>query len=234
MEDNNLTFDKKKHLLYSKDAKRIILKHLHMNFPEDEESLWNEIQLKYIEFLETAPYIGGKKNMQAQPVYDCYSLFAYYEVVPVKPTMAELEDMNSELFLTQTEKRRFINLNNPIFIRLANTVFTLLSKNIRKHENEYEDNYIMEVLPFDKNEGIRYKFHRCPIAEFAKVHGHTDIMAPFCNPDYPLIEVMHGKLIRTTTCANGAFCDYTIVGDKSPKIQNHPEYKDENGFVRNR
>ena len=33
--------------------------------------------------------------------------------------------------------------------------------------------------------------------------------------------------VRTTTCANGCKCDYTICGDKDPYLNEHPEYRDE-------
>ena len=40
--------------------------------------------------------------------------------------------------------------------------------------------------------------------------------------------------IRTTTCVNGCRCDYTICGDQDPYVKEHPEYRDEAGFRRNK
>ena len=37
-----------------------------------------------------------------------------------------------------------------------------------------------------------------------------------------------------TTCANGCKCDYAICGDRDPYLKEHPEYRDENGYRRNR
>lgn len=48
------------------------------------------------------------------------------------------------------------------------------------------------------------------------------------------MEAIHAKLIRTQTCVDGAKCDYTICGDKDEFIKEHPEYKDEKGFRRNK
>ena len=42
------------------------------------------------------------------------------------------------------------------------------------------------------------------------------------------------RLVRTTSCANGCKCDYTICGDQDPYLKEHPEYRDENGYRRNR
>lgn len=91
----------------------------------------------------------------------------------------------------------------------------------------------MKVDKFKNNDGIRYKFEKCPIAEFAKVHGYLNIMPAFCNGDYPAMECINATLIRKHTCANGDFCDYWIVGDKSKEAKEHPIKKDERGFLYN-
>ena len=78
---------------------------------------------------------------------------------------------------------------------------------------------------------------RSPIAEeMAKVYhvvlvaydGVTEIMPALCNVDFAAMELLHARLVRTTTCVNGCKCDYTICGDKDPYVKEHPEYRDEN------
>ena len=54
-----------------------------------------------------------------------------------------------------------------------------------------------------------------------------------CNPDYAAMELFHARLVRTTTCAGGCKCDYTICGDRDEYLKEHPEYVDEAGFRRN-
>lgn len=71
-------------------------------------------------------------------------------------------------------------------------------------------------------------------AEFAIKHGLTDIMPALCNVDYASMELLHARLIRTNTCVNGCRCDYTICGDRDPYVKEHPEYRDEAGFRRNK
>ena len=89
--------------------------------------------------------------------------------------------------------------------------------------------YEMDVAPLDPDKPIYYEFTACPAAEFAIKHGLTDIMPALCNVDFASMELIHAKLVRTTTCANGCKCDYTICGDKDPYLNNHPEYRDEAG-----
>ena len=64
--------------------------------------------------------------------------------------------------------------------------------------------------------------------------GFADIMPALCNVDYASMELLHAKLVRTTTCVDGCRCDYTICGDKDPYVKEHPEYRDENGYRRNK
>ena len=78
------------------------------------------------------------------------------------------------------------------------------------------------------------EFTTCPAAEFAKRFGFADIMPALCNVDYASMELLHAKLVRTTTCVDGCRCDYTICGDKDPYVKEHPEYRDENGYRRNK
>ena len=78
------------------------------------------------------------------------------------------------------------------------------------------------------------EFTSCPAAEFAIRHGLTDIMPALCNVDFASMELLHARLIRTNTCVDGCRCDYTICGDKDPYLKEHPEYRDEAGYRRNK
>ena len=90
------------------------------------------------------------------------------------------------------------------------------------------------VAPYENGKPIYSEFTSCPAAEFAIRHGLTDIMPALCNVDYASMELLHARLVRTTTCVDGCRCDYTICGDKDPYLKEHPEYRDEAGFRRNK
>ena len=64
--------------------------------------------------------------------------------------------------------------------------------------------------------------------------GTADIMPALCNVDYASMELLHARLVRTTTCVNGCRCDYAICGDQDPYLKEHPEYRNEAGFRRNK
>lgn len=229
MDDRQLSFDRKTHLLYSKSVRTVIRKKLLSKYPEPQaEALWAQTQREYVKILDLIPYLGGRKNPQAQPVYDCAALFAYYTVVPEKPTPEEFGQMNTDLFLPDFARMRFVNLNNRIVMGLARRIWSHVAKITRKHRQDWPGNYIMEMA--DAPEGARYYFRRCPIAELAKKLGYTHLMGPVCNPDYPMLQAMHGSLIRTQTCAFGDYCDFWIVGSESKELRRHPLKKDEWGF----
>lgn len=55
-----------------------------------------------------------------------------------------------------------------------------------------------------------------------------------CNPDYAATEPLHGRPVRTTTCANGHKCDYAVFGDRDECLGRYSEYVNERGYRRNR
>lgn len=65
-------------------------------------------------------------------------------------------------------------------------------------------------------------------------HGLLEVMPALCNPDFEAMELIHARLVRKTTCSNGCKCDYTIYGDRDGYLKEHPEYRDEQGYRRNR
>ena len=114
----------------------------------------------------------------------------------------------------------------------AKKAFALPEDALRK-EIEKQNRHRGVFTPTDRKP-IYYEFTSCPTAEFAIRHGLTDIMPALCNVDYASMELLHAKLIRATTCVNGCRCDYTICGDQDPYVKEHPEYRDEAGFRRNK
>ena len=95
------------------------------------------------------------------------------------------------------------------------------------------NDYKMYVAPYEKGKPIYYEFTECSVAEFARKYDLLEVMPALCNPDYKAMELLHAKLIRTTTCANGCKCDYMICSDEDEYCCKHPEYKDAQGCRRN-
>ena len=69
-------------------------------------------------------------------------------------------------------------------------------------------------------DGSYYYFTSCPICDFCKRKGISQIMSALCSTDHLMFEMQHGVLHRQHTIANGdPVCDYWVVGDqvKDPK-----------------
>ena len=199
----------------------------------EREVVWEWIQKQYVDFLsDCRTDLGGKKNFHngAGGTYDCIALMAYWRVCHDGTDLAEIEEMETSLFLpTFRILSKFVDCNKPLLKKLMYKSFQNAEKQCSKW-NDYE----MYVAPFEKDKPICYEFTACPVAEFARQHNLLEVMPALCNPDYAAMELIHAKLVRTTTCANGSKCDFTICGDKDQYLKDHPEYRDEAGYRRNR
>lgn len=232
MKDNSLQFDRTCHVIYSRSCKKQIQKKILLHYPKEQrKAVWEKVQQKYVEFLsDWRTDLGGKKNFhnEAGGNYDCIALMAYYVVCRKVTSPAEIEEMEGALFLPAFRMLRFVDCNKPFFKKLMYYSF----QNAKKQCDKWGD-YQMNVASYDKDQPIYYEFTKCPIAEFAKKHGLLEVMPAMCNPDFKAMELIHAKLIRRTTCANGDRCDYTICGDRAVYVKEHPEYVDEAGYRRN-
>lgn len=233
MEDKDLDFDRGCHVLYSDPCKKQIQAKIALHYPAEQQAVWGRVQAQYAAFLrDWRTDLGGSKNFHngAGGTYDCIALMAYYVVCRPVTSLAEIEEMEGALFLPSFRRlAKLVDCNKPLFKRLLHTAF----QNAQKRCGKWGD-YVMNVAPFAKDGPIYYEFTQCPVAEFAKKHNLLEVMPALCNPDYTAMELLHARLVRKTTCSNGCKCDYTIYGDRDPRLQGCPEYRDEAGYRRNR
>ena len=232
MKDCELVFDKNCHVLYSKKCKKEILKKLTLHYPKEQvEEKFTAVQRQYVDYLKTfRTDLGGKKNFHngVAGTYDCIALFSYYVVCKDKTCLEELEEMNNNLFLPPFRKLSFVNCNRPFMKKLIYRTFVSAKMRCDKWQD-----YKMSVFPYKEGEPIRYEFTSCPVAEFAKENDLLHVLPAMCNADFYAMEFLHAKLVRTTTCGNGAVCDYAICGDRDEYLKEHTEYVDEEGYRRN-
>lgn len=233
MKDSELQFDRSCHVLYTKPCKREIQAKIARHYPESErEAVWTRVQKQYEAYLsDWRTDLGGRRNFHngAGGTYDCIALMAYYVVCRGKTGLAEIEEMEGNLFLPAFRRMTFVDCNRPLFRRLMYMAF----KNAKRQCDRWGD-FKMNLAPYEKGKPIYYEFTECPTAEFAKKHGLLEVMPALCNPDFEGMEHLHARLVRKTTCANGCRCDYTICGDRDAYLKEHPEYRDEAGYRRNR
>ena len=162
MKDNELPFDHKSHVLYSKPCKKEILAKIALHYPEAErETVWEKVQRQYVEFLsDWRTDLGGKKNFHngAGGNYDCIALFSYYVVCKEKTSLAEIEEMEGNLFLPAFKNLKFVDCNKPIYKKLMYWSLALSKKKFDKW-----DDFDMNVAPYKIDEPIYNEFTKCPI-----------------------------------------------------------------------
>ena len=233
MKDSELQFDRSCHALYTRACRQQIVSRIALHYPAAQrEEIWTRVQRQFVDFLaDWRTDLGGKKNFHngRGGTYDCIALMAYYVVCKSVASLAEIEEMEGNLFLPAFRKMKFVNCNRPFWKKLMYRAF----QNAKKQCDKWGD-FQMNLAPYDKNAPIYYEFTACPTAEFAKKHGLLEVMPALCNPDFQGMELIHARLVRKFTCANGCKCDYTICGDRDDYLQAHPEYRDEAGYRRNR
>ena len=118
--------------------------------------------------------------------------------------------MEGNLCLSAFKKLKFVNCNHKIWKKMMYKAFIKAKKECDKW-NDYK----MNVAPYEKNNLL-------------------EVMPAICNPDFKAIEFIHAKLVRKSTCSNGAVCDYTTYGDKDIRLKDQIEYVDESGYRRNK
>ena len=233
MKDDELPFDRSCHVLYSKPCKKEIQSKIALHYPEAErEMIWKKVQRQYAAFLsDWRKDLGGKRNFHngAGGTYDCIAIMSYYAVCKPVASFREIEDIEENLILPSFRKLKFVDCNKSFWKKLMHMAFLRAKAGCDKWHD-----YEMTVAPYEKNKPIYYEFTACPAAEFAIRNGLTEIMPALCNVDFASMELLHARLVRTTTCVNGCKCDYTICGDQDPYAKEHPEYRDENGYRRNK
>ena len=95
MKDNELPFDRKSHVLYSKPCKKEILAKIALHYPEAErETVWEKVQRQYAVYLsDWRTDLGGKKNFHngVGGTYDCiaraWSGWRWWSLLPSVQTL---------------------------------------------------------------------------------------------------------------------------------------------------
>lgn len=233
MKDEEVVFDRRYHVLYSKECKEAILEKISLHYPAEKvDEVFEAVQVQYSDYLKDyRTDLGGKDNFHngVAGTYDCIALFSYYTVCRDKTSFAEIEEMNNSLFLPPFKKLGFVDCNKELYKRLMHMSFKIAAKKCSKWND-----YTMKVSQYHKGEPIKYEFTSCPVAEFAKDHDLLDILPALCNGDYVAMEMIKAKLVRRTTCGNGSLCDYAIYGDRDERLKDHVEYVDSDGGRRNK
>lgn len=231
MREKELPVDRSKHKVYTNKAKKCVKKLLSRYYDSDTaEELWEKIQLKYCEYLKDEPAMAGAKITVS--IYDPILIFAWYEVVPDKRALAEVQQDVYESFMGSFDiLGKIFDLNRKADNRLAGKIFKKTSDIRVEEAKRFPASFRMGGFDYDEENGIvRYSFTQCPNAEFAKRHHMEDVLPVMCNCDHIAMGKLHATLIRTGTCCTSECCDYCIAGDRNPIASEYELKTAENGL----
>ena len=101
MKDNELLFDRKCHVLYSRPCKKEMRAKIALHYPAAErETIWEQVQRQYADFLsDWRTDLGGKKNFHngVGGTYDCIAIMSYYTVCNPVTSFREIEEKEENL-----------------------------------------------------------------------------------------------------------------------------------------
>ncbi|MBO5565085.1 MAG: L-2-amino-thiazoline-4-carboxylic acid hydrolase [Lachnospiraceae bacterium] len=183
---------------------------------EEAEKKYTEICELYERFAEESPDIGGKDNPMSHNFYGALSTFAYYEGTGRCMTPEEITDMCFGMMMADKGDKRpleKIDLNNPFIRGFIHMMFGMRARKLNKHkaDGSWGNTWGMEINPGKHKKGISMHLVGCPIADFAKAHGYSELMPYFCETDRQVMEAFGGTLYREHMVADGyEDCDYWI------------------------
>ena len=232
MREKDLPNDRSKHKVYTRNAKKCVLKLLRSCYDKEETAeLWEKIQLQYAEYLKDEPALKDLKVTAS--IYDPILIFAWYVTAERKPPREEIQRAVCDSFFGSFNMLgRIFDLNRRRDNRLANRIFRR-SSDIRAEEiKKFPASFRMGFYDYDETNGVvRYSFTQCPNAEFAKRHHLEDALPLMCNCDHMAMQKLHACLIREGTCGTSDRCDYCICGDQNPLAKAYELVRADNGLL---
>ena len=187
----------------------------------EAKRLWQKTLQIYQGFVAEAPDIGGKENKMSSNLYMALAVFAFYEADGRKLTPEKLKAL-----MTQRMPKSI-----PIFSALADFNKPGNQRKLRARYERYKsvsdekldrgewgNSWRIEMNPHGREKGVAFDLVGCPLADFAKEHGYTEIMPVLCDFDYLTATLIHARLFREHTVATGSpYCDYWYLGDREQK-----------------
>lgn len=232
MREKDLPIDRSKHKVYTRNAKKCVLKLLRSCYDKKETAeLWEKIRLQYAEYLKDEPALKDLKVTAS--IYDPILIFAWYVTAERKPPREEIQRAVCDSFFGSFNVLgRIFDLNRRRDNRLANRIFKKAS-DIRAEEiKKFPASFRMGFYDYDEPNGVvRYSFTQCPNAEFARRHHLEDALPLMCNCDHMAMQKLHACLIREETCGTSDRCDYCICGDQNPLAKEYELVRADNGLL---
>lgn len=202
--------------------KKAFIRYTRAHFPGEAEAIIDRAEALFPVLYAKAPSIGGKENLMAYNLDLMILSAAFYEASGRRIDGEAIMDMARGLFGRYRFLRRVVNVNRPWQMRLLRRFmygryvpYARLAEE-KVASGEWGNSWRVRINPRNVQEGVAFDLVGCPLADYARANGYTQLLPYMCACDHLIPPLMHAKLIRTHTCALGSdSCDYWYVGDES-------------------
>ena len=207
---------------YSKMVSQIRPVLVHRYGEGGTEKLLRDMEPIYSRFMAETPSIGGKENMMSGNLDMAIPFFALYEASGRSLSAEDINEMLDIVMISRYRKvGRFINFNRldkPWIMKRLHRFMERIAAKLNAHKGkDWNNTWGIQVNPEGHDHGLAMTLVGCPIADFAKKHGYMDILPLLCDSDIKAAAVIHARLIRRHTAAQGAdTCGYWYIGDQEP------------------
>ena len=187
--------------------------------------------------LENFPYIGGDDVSGTKNLTGAYCFVSMGEALARYGVGLE----ESGRLMGLAYERRFGSLPGIVkkVMRRSYTNVKSLNKKYRKKDVQNAANAAKNPGSFQTQtmippeQGYDFSYHNlvCPLANFAKAHGHEKYMPYLCNLDYVMFGAFGVPLMRERTCfEDGDYCDFKMKLGEKPLDWWPPVFSQDNPF----
>ncbi len=210
-----------------KSVKKAFIRYTKKKYPGEADRIIKKADELFPKLYAKAPDIGGSENMMAYNLDMFIIAISFYEASDHRIDGAAIGEIAQDVFGRLEFLRHFVNLNRKgtmrFFRKLMYKKYVPYAQLVeeKRSKGEWGNTWRIRVNPDEKSEGVRFDLVGCPLADYAKANGYTDLLPYLCATDHVIPKLIHAKLIRTHTCALGSdSCDYWYVGDESETAKN--------------
>ena len=191
------------------------------------EAIAKETMQRFEALLPDIPYIGGDKNYLTKNLYMTAAWLAMYQSLRARGESVE----GAARLISLGTSRLFSSFPSWLLLRWqGRKQFSRKRIDQRKHDaavsqqRRYPDDWVLDIVEGDGRTfqwGMDYA--ECGIVKYLGRQGAPELAPHLCWLDYPLFALMHMKLVRTETIAQGGQrCDFRC--SRGQPVQVKPEF----------
>ena len=205
-----------------KAVKKGFIGYTRARYPGEAEQIIRRAEELFPVLHAKAPDIGGKENAMAYNLDLLILAVSFYEASDHRIGGEAINEIAERIFRKYRFVGKLVNANREWQMKLFRSMmykkYVPYAKLVEEKlaRGEWGNTWRVCINPRNTDEGVCFDLVGCPLADYARANGYTDLLPMLCATDHILPKLIHAKLIRTHTCATGGTrCDYWYVGDES-------------------